>query len=307
MKKQLVTAIALVALTLVGCATPQKTWITDLDQAKMAAEKSKKDLLIAFTGSDWNDPSKELITNVFTDEFFKKGSKKHVLCNIDVVQDETLMDPALIEKNYGIAMTYGVQGLPFFVLQTSTGEIFASGAIEATSTEEFFNFIGSFTETRNTIVALKKKISSSKGIERAKNIDAFIDVVNPSQRQDYADLIREIPTLDADGSAGLKGEYMLQVAYLDALSLYQAQNLTAAGDCFFGITDSESLSPAQNQEAWYMGAYMYAMSETVENEKVIQWLEKAIASDPENQGAPQIQATIDQIKASPEGSSPVNQ
>lgn len=307
MKKHIVTAIALVALTLAGCAKPQTTWITDLDEAKTAAEKSKKDLLVVFTGSDWNDPSKELIATVFTDEFFKKGSKKYVLCNIDVVQDETLMDPSLIEKNYAVAMSYGVQGLPFFVLQTSTGEIFASGATPDPATEDFLTYLESFKESKDTLVSLKKKISASKGLERAQNIDAFIDVVNPSQRQDYADLIREVPVLDADGTAGLKGEYLLQVAYLDALALYQTQNLTAAGDCFFNITDAESLTPTQNQEAWYMGAYMYAMSQTVENKQVVAWLEKAIAADPQNQGVSEIQATIEQIKASPENSSPLNQ
>lgn len=307
MKKHIVIAITLVALTLAGCAKPQTAWINDLDQAKTTAEKSKKDLLVVFTGSDWNDQSKELINNVFTADFFKKGSKNYVLCNIDIIQDESVMDPAIIEKNYAIAMSFGIQGLPYFVLQTNTGEIYASGAIPDTNTEEFLPFLESFNESKKDIVSLKKKIASSKGVERAQNIDAFIDILNPSQRQDYADLIREVPGLDADGSAGLKGEYQLQVAYLDAMPLYQAQNLTAAGDCFFSITDTESLSSSQNQEAWYMGAYMYAMSQTVENEKVIEWLEKAIAADPDNQGAPEIRSTIDQIKASPEGTSAVNQ
>jgi len=44
---------------------------------------------------------------------------------------------------------------------------------------------------------------------------------------------------------------------------------------------------------------MYAMSGKVENSKVIEWLEKAIAADPENQGAAQIKATIEQIKTNP--------
>lgn len=307
MKKHIVTAIALLALTLAGCAKPQTAWITDLDEAKTATEKNKKDLLIVFTGSDWNDPSKELINTVFTEEFFKKGSKNYVLCNIDVVQDETLMDPTLIEKNYGIAMSFGVQGIPFFVLQTNTGEIYASGATPDPTTEDFLSYLDTFSESKKTLVSLKKKISSSKGIERAKNIDAFIDVVNPAQRQDYSDLIREVPVLDADGTAGLKGEYQLQVAYLDAFTLYQAQDFIGAGDCFFNIADSENLAAGQNQEAWYMGAYMYAMSQTVENDQVILWLEKAIAADPQNEGAPGIQATIEQIKAAPKDSSPINQ
>ena len=67
-------------------AKPQTAWITDIETAKTTSQKTKKDLLVVFTGSDWNDPSKQLVKDVFTGDFFKKGSKKFVLCNIDIVQ-----------------------------------------------------------------------------------------------------------------------------------------------------------------------------------------------------------------------------
>ena len=92
------------------------------NRKKTTSQKTKKDLLVVFTGSDWNDPSKALIKDVFTGDFFKKGSKKFVLCNIDIVQDENLMDKTLLDANYKIATEYGVQSLPMFVLQTSEGD-----------------------------------------------------------------------------------------------------------------------------------------------------------------------------------------
>ncbi len=301
MKKQHAVLAALLAVLFAGCAKAQTTWITDLDTAQATAAKAKKDLLIVFTGSDWNDPSKELVTNVFTDDFFRKGSKDYVLCNIDIVQDETLMDKALIEANYASASSYGVQELPYVVLQTAEGDVYAaSGTGETAGTlDGFFTHLASFKETRDKLVSLKKNINNSKGAERAVNIDLFIEAVDPSRRESYAALIREVPTLDADGKAGLKGKYELQAAYLDAVALYQAQKMTEAGEIFLRLAGGGSLNGAQMQEAWYMGAYMYAMSGTVENAKVIEWLEKAIAADPDNAGTTQIKATIEQIKTAP--------
>jgi len=112
-------------------------------------------------------------------------------------------------------------------------------------------------------------------------------------------MIRQVPSLDKDNKAGLRGKYQLQVAYLDAIALYQKGSMTEAGDCFIKLAEEATLDPGQSQEAWYMGAYMYALSGTADNAKVVGWLEKAVAADPKNPGATQIQATIDQLKATP--------
>ncbi len=301
MKTRIILLTALLTMLFAGCAKAQTAWITDLDTAQSEAGKTKKDLLIVFTGSDWNDPSKELIAKVFTEEFFKQGSKNFVLCNIDIVQDEKLMDKALIDTNYKVATKYNIQALPSIVLQTSEGDVYASsGETEATKTTEgFFTFLDTFKEARKKLVDLKQLIKTTKGVEKAANIDLFIEALDPSRREQYAALIREVPVLDGDGKAGLRGKYQLQVAYLDAVTLYQAGSLTQAGDLFIKTAEGGTLDAPQTQEAWYMAAYMYAMSESVDNDKIIGMLEKAIAADPGNAGTGQIKATIDQIKAAP--------
>jgi hypothetical protein len=302
MKKGYLILAGILAVMLAGCSKPQTTWITSIDEAKTASAKEKKDTLVVFTGSDWNDPSKELITKVFTPEFFKKASKRFVLCNIDIVQDEKLMDKKLLEANYAVATKYGVQSLPSFVLLTPAGDVYAT----ATTTDKtntvagLLSYLDTFKDARKKIVDMKNKIGSSKGADKAKAIDEFIEAIEPSQREQYGDLIRQVPDLDKDGKAGLKGKYQLQVAYLDAIDLYKAGKMADAGALFVKLAESGSLNPSQTQEAWYMGAYMYAMSGTVENAKVIEWLEKAVAADPQNAGVQQIKATIEQIKNAPE-------
>ena len=280
---------------------PQTAWITDIQAAKTASQKTKKDLLVVFTGSDSNDQSKELISKVFTGDFFKKGSKKFVLCNIDIVQDEKLMDKTVLDANYKIITEYGVQNLPTFVLQTSEGDVYASSSsTDKTGTiDGFFAFLDTFKDARKNIVTMKNRIRTTKGAEKAKAIDKFIEAIDPSRREKYSEMIRLVPDLATGDAADLKGKYQLQVAYLDAITLYQNSKMVEAGDIFLKLAEGGTLNPAQSQEAWYMGAYMNAMSGKTDNAKILEWLQKAIDSDPKNPGATQIQATIEQIKSTP--------
>lgn len=301
MNKKLLALAALAALVLVGCSKPQTAWITDIEAAKTESQKTKKDLMVVFTGSDWNDPSKEMIANVFTDEFFKKGTKKYVMCNIDIVQDETLMDADTLNAHYTIATDYGVQTLPTVTLQTSEGDIYAAitPADESKTIDGFYTNLDTFKDARKSLVDMKKKIKSSKGADKAKAIDAFIETIDSTRREKYSDLIRSVPELATGDAADLKGKYQLQIAYLDAMAFYKEGNLAEAGNLFINLAGQEGLTPAQYQESWYMGAYMHAMSGLIGNDQVVAWLQKAYDADPQNDGAASIQATIDQLKANP--------
>jgi len=294
-------AAAAGAFVFLNLPKPQTAWITNIDEAKTASQKTKKDLLVVFTGSDWNDPSKQLIANVFTGDFFKKGSKKFVLCNIDIVQDEKLMDKTILDANYKTATEYAVQSLPTFILQTSEGDVYASsGSTDKTATTDgFFTFLDTFKDARKNLVDMKNKIRTTKGAEKAKAIDKFVEAIDPTRREKYSEMIRLVPGLATGDAAELKGKYQLQVAYLDAIALYKDSKMVEAGDIFLKLAEGGTLNPAQSQEAWYMGAYMNAMSGQTDNALILGWLQKAIDSDPKNDGAAQIQATIEQIKSTP--------
>jgi hypothetical protein len=302
MKKGYLLLAAFLAVLLAGCSKPQTAWITSVDSAKADAAKYRKDTLIVFTGSDWNDPSKDMITKVFTPEFFKKASRHFVLCNIDIVQDEKLMDKALLETNYTIATEYGVQTLPSFMLLTPQGDVYATGTpTDKTGTlEGFMAYLDTFKDARKKIVDLRKKIDASKGSDKATAIDQFLEAIPPVQRTNYGDFIRQVPELDKDGKAGLKGKYQFQTAWLEANELFKEKKFQEAGDYFVKFVENNTLEPSQAQQSLFMGAYLYAMTGAVDNAKIIALLEKAIAADPQSADVQQIKATIEQIKATPD-------
>ncbi len=299
MKRIFALSVSLAILALASCAKPQTAWITDIDEATAASAKTKKPLLVVLTGSDWNEESKTLSANVFNEEFFKTGTSKYVLCNIDILEDDSAVDQALSERNYKAAEALGVTGIPALILLTHLGDVYANVQLDPSlaGPEAFYTVADAHLENGKKLASLRKKADSSKGVERAKSLDAFLEALAPGQREKYGEMIREIPSLDADGSAGLKGKYLLQLTYLDAVGLFQGGKVTEAGQRFFSLAEAGGLTPAQEQEAWYMGAYMYAMSETVDNALIVSWLEKAIATDPDGPGAANIKSTLEQVRA----------
>lgn len=299
MKKTFGLIVSFAILALASCAKPQTAWITDIDDATAASAKAKKPLLIVLTGSDWNEDSKTLAANVFNEAFFKAGTSKYVLCNLDILEDDSAVDQAVAERNYKAAEALGVTGIPTLILLTHLGDVYANVQLDPTlaGPEAFYVVADAHLENGKKLASLRKKADSSKGAERAKALDAFLEALAPGQREKYKEMIREIPTLDADGAAGLKGKYLLQTTYLDAVTLFQEGKVTEAGQSFFSLAEAGGLTPAQEQEAWYMGAYMYAMSETVDNALVVSWLEKAIAADPDGPGVANIKATLEQVRA----------
>lgn len=302
MKKTLLFLAVLAVLLSAGCSRAQKTWITDLDTAESLAEKDNKDVMLVFTGSDWNDESKNLAENVFTRKFFATGSKDFVLCNIDVLRDESLVDQDVLEKNYQAATRFAVQQIPSVFLITSEKDVYGvfSPEPDIVTPSSFFSRIESFAEKRELLVSLKEKISTTDGIEKAGHMDQFLEMLYPLQRDAYRHFVEEITRIDEDGSAGLGAKYLLQLEYLRAMDFYQENNMEAAGEGFFALARSGKLDPAKKQEALYMGAYMYAMAETVPNTKLIEWLEEAVAADPENPGVTQIRTMIEKLNQTDE-------
>ena len=299
MKTRILLALTAAILLAAGCSGPQKTWMTDYDEAKALSEKKGKDLLVVFTGSDWDLPSQDLIAAGFTKPFFAKASKTYVLCNQDIIQDPEKIDEAVRDKLYQVLAKFGIQSLPSFVLMTPEGDVYVIGDFpaELKSPEEVVEYLAQFKENRDKLVSAKALINSSTGVDKVRNIDTFMTLLSPFQRENYESYIREVPELDPANETGLLGKYSLQNAYLVAIEKYQQGDLVAAAETFKALIDTNILDGAQTQEAWFYTAYLYSMSETVPDTQIIAWLEKAIAADPENPGVTQIRGAIEQIKS----------
>ena len=66
-------------------------WPQDIEEAKRQAAKEKKDVFIAFVGSDWDDDSRSLKREVFDDPAFLRELGRHY---VPVFVDSPRQPPA---------------------------------------------------------------------------------------------------------------------------------------------------------------------------------------------------------------------
>ena len=100
MKKIIFCLLTLTMLFFVGCNSEPAEWLTDWDQATLAAEESDKDLLIFFSGLDWDEYSEQFIADILTQEnFLKEVGKNYVALQLNIVVDEQNLTEEEIAKN----------------------------------------------------------------------------------------------------------------------------------------------------------------------------------------------------------------
>jgi protein disulfide-isomerase len=107
--------IAITLFLILGSLTIQAqelTWQTDMNKALEISKKSKKPLLLFFTGSDWCGWCMRLQKEVFqTPEFTKWAKNNVVLVELDFPK-RTAQDPAIQKQNMELQQIFAVQGYP---------------------------------------------------------------------------------------------------------------------------------------------------------------------------------------------------
>ena len=107
--------LALVVLLMIGSykATAQdQVWYDNLDKAMEVSNKTKKPMMLFFTGSDWCGWCIRLQKEVFkTPEFTSWAKDNVVLVELDFPRRKQLA-PEIRTQNMQLQQTFGVQGYP---------------------------------------------------------------------------------------------------------------------------------------------------------------------------------------------------
>lgn len=107
--------LALVVLFMIGSytATAQdQVWYDNLDKAMEVSNKTKKPMMLFFTGSDWCGWCIRLQKEVFkTPEFTAWAKDNVVLVELDFPRRKQLA-PEIRTQNMQLQQTFGVQGYP---------------------------------------------------------------------------------------------------------------------------------------------------------------------------------------------------
>jgi hypothetical protein len=304
MKKQLpVFAAVIVSLVTLfaSCTKPQTTWITNLDEAKTAASKQKKDLLIAFTGSDWNDPSKALIKDVFTKDFFKKESGNSCSQRSTSCRTKPRWTSGARGELQG-RDDLRSPGVTLVRVRNPDGDVYATASVaEDTKTlDAVVKYLDTFKDARKKLVDLKKRSARQRAPTRRRQSTSSSRPFSLRSANSTPISSARFPTSTRTERAGLKGKYQLQVAYLDAVALYQEKKLTEAGDCFIKLAEGTTLSAAQSTGSLVHGRVHVRHVRYGRERKSSGMARKSHRRRPhETPGAEQIKQTIEQIKKAP--------
>ena len=88
-------------------------WQTDVNKAISISNKTKKPMLLFFTGSDWCGWCIRLQKEVFlTDDFKKWAVDNVILVDVDFPKDKSKQSVALQNQNNLLARQYEVRGYP---------------------------------------------------------------------------------------------------------------------------------------------------------------------------------------------------
>lgn len=122
MKMRSILAGLLMAFLLTGSALAGGTdWHTSWDEAAKESAKTKKPILMDFTGSDWCGWCIKLKAEVFDTQAFKDWAAKNVvLLELDFPRGKAL-PPEIQTQNSELSRKYGVRGYPTIIFADHEG------------------------------------------------------------------------------------------------------------------------------------------------------------------------------------------
>jgi len=151
--------IILVALLLIGTASLQAqelTWETNLDKATQVAIKTKKPLLLFFTGSDWCGWCIRLQNEVLrTPEFAAWAKENVVLVEVDFPRRSPQL-PEIQKQNMELQQIFEVRGYPTIWITNPTKVDGKINLDKLGSTGYVAGGPAKWLEGANQILALKK-------------------------------------------------------------------------------------------------------------------------------------------------------
>lgn len=301
MKKIIFVLLTLSMLFFVGCKSEPVEWLTDLDQATLAAEENNKDLLIFFSGLGWDGYSEQFTSEILTkDAFLKEIGANYIPVQLNIVLDEeglTEEEIAINQSNYMIAYSLGVSSVPSVIVTSK--EWIPYGGILYTAETTIDSAVSEFKAIKKAGDAIRKltpKIEKASGVKKAELIDELYSSVSEEFSYQFTDYIAEFPSLDPENKTGKLGKYKLLLAYDESLAIFnESGDIDAAAQVFIDLAESGLLTVEEYQTAYYNAAYLESYGGQIVTENTVPYLQKAYDAAPESELADSILLTIESL------------
>lgn len=283
-----VSLCAVLTLAAVTARAEDSLWSHDFEEAKAAAAKDKKDLLMEFTGSDWCPPCIALNEKVLSQEAFQSEAPKHfVLLKLDSPRDKSKQTEKEIEQYKTLSKQYGVSGVPTMILADENGKPYAKiVGYGGTAATEYTRMLTEKTALRKERDDYLAKAASAQGVAKARLLDKAISGIDSELALGtYRETIDEIIALDEKDEAKLKSKYEGLVKAIDFKRQLQEIQQAAGKDPAAGVAKIDALIEESKvtgeslQEALFAKGAILFRSDKAASRKA---LEEAAAAAPDS-------------------------
>ena len=226
-------------------ATPDG-WSDDFENAQKQARAQNKDLLVAFSGSDWCGWCIRLRKQVLDTPAFEAYAKdKFVLLEVDLPQNPKF-DAGLRARNEQICNQYGVSGFPTILVITPQGELAGGFGGYRESVAAAAKSLDAALAT----AALLKQAETQQGAEQlATLVQAYKSLPDDLQRN-AASLRDRIVALDPQDTTGMARLARVE-AQRNALS-EQLNSAVTAGEALAVVEKALETAEPENKPGMLM-------------------------------------------------------
>lgn len=132
--------------TFITLQAQAQQWLTDLDAAKVVAEKEGKNIILVFSGSDWCAPCIKLEKNIWDSAAFKAEAVSNwVLVKADFPKKKANALPEAQQKqNAALSEKYNREGtFPLVVLMDKNGKALGKTTYKNITPQEYIALLHS--------------------------------------------------------------------------------------------------------------------------------------------------------------------
>ena len=308
MNKSLLCAVTWIALGSFHAIAADAEWIQDMAAAKELAAKSKKDLLMDFTGSDWCGWCIKLDEEVFSKDAFKNVvPNDFVLVKLDYPKDESKVTPEIKTQNEGLQKQYAVGGYPTIILADANGRPYAKTGYQEGGPEKYVEHLATLRQAKTGRDEAFTKAASAQGVEKAKFLAEGLAKIAPDLQGDfYQEEIATILAEDKDDTLGFakKSKMASQGKEFEAkieevkpaiIAAMEAKDFAGAEKIIDDVIKDANFEGEMKQQAMSMKIGFYAAQNDHAN--AIKLVNDIIAIDDKSETAQQLRELLPRIEA----------
>ncbi|MFO0868847.1 MAG: trypsin-like peptidase domain-containing protein [Pirellulales bacterium] len=118
-------------------------WLQNLEVAQKQAREKKRDIFLVFSGSDWSNQTKAMVSEVFGQPRFRSfAEQRFVLLVVDLPRTESGINQLEnIQQNRNLSLQFGIRSVPTILLLDASGTPYAADGFFGDGLDKYIQHI----------------------------------------------------------------------------------------------------------------------------------------------------------------------